>query len=70
MTTLLLSGMGGTGNWMPLLFPVILMVAIVSSVEYLTRYINQRKLKRLQRLSDDQAILFEETELHAGNTGL
>jgi len=64
MTTLLLSGMGGTSNWLPLLFPIVLIVTIVVSVEYLTKQVKRRRLATEQDQDDDNNILIEDAEMH------
>ena len=50
MSKLFLSGVGGSSNWFPLLFPLLAILAIVWVAEYLMKYIKAKKLERENKL--------------------
>ena len=62
MSALLLSGVGGSTNWLPLIFPLVAVVVIAYSVEFIIRYVKKRKALREQQLTDNLAA-------HSNDTG-
>ena len=43
MDTILLSGVGGSTNWMPLVFPLIAVMIIVYAVDFTIRFFKKRR---------------------------
>jgi hypothetical protein len=49
MLAILLSGVGGSSNWLPLIFPLAAIVIIAKSVELLIHFIRKRRLHHINR---------------------
>ena len=53
MKILILSGVGGSTNWLPLVLPLACIVAILYSIDLLVRFIKKRKLNNENKLAND-----------------
>ncbi len=53
MHTLILSGVGGSSNWLPLMFPLAAIVVVVYAIDVIARYIKKRKLHNEEKSVDD-----------------
>ena len=59
MKALLLSGVGGSTNWLPLISPLVAIIIVAYSIDFLIKYFKKRKALREQQLSDDLGGPFE-----------
>ena len=64
MKTLILSGVGGSTNWLPLISPLVLIVIIAYSVNFLVKYFRKRRLERENNLINDLNGYFEDVRTH------
>jgi hypothetical protein len=46
MRHLVLSGVGGSSNWVPLLFPLFGIVILYYGIDYLVKFVKKRRLSR------------------------
>lgn len=53
MHTLILSGVGGSSNWLPLMFPLAAIVVVVYAIDVIVLYIKKRKLHNEEKSVDD-----------------
>ncbi len=60
MKTLILSGAGGSTNWLPLIFPLIALLAIGYGVDLFIKYVKRRKLLRENEMINDLNGHFED----------
>ncbi len=60
MKALLLSGVGGSTNWLPLIFPLVVIVAVAYSVDFTIKYVKRRKALHEQQIADDLSGHFED----------
>ena len=68
MKTLILSGVGGSTNWLPLISPLVLIVIIAYSVNFLVKYFKKRNLERENNLIDDLNGYFEDVRTNNPGT--
>jgi hypothetical protein len=52
MEHFILSGVGGSTNWLPLIFPLAGIVVVWKLVEYLQQYIRRRRVLKEHGLAD------------------
>jgi hypothetical protein len=52
MLTIFLSGVGGSTNWLPLIFPLAALAAVAWSIDATAKYRKRRRLKRENQLID------------------
>ena len=50
MKILVLSGVGGSSNWLPLVLPLDGLVLVIYSIDFLIKYIKKRKLHNKDKL--------------------
>jgi|GEM_PF-4223580 len=53
MHTIVLSGVGGSTNWLPLVFPLAALAAMAWGLEWLSQRRKRRRLERENRLIND-----------------
>ncbi len=61
MVTIILSGVGGSSNWLPLILPLVAIVALVKGVDMLVYYIRNRKLHHADGLTNDLNAHYDDT---------
>jgi hypothetical protein len=61
MSALILSGVGGSTNWLPLIFPLVAVVVVAYSVDFIIKYVKKRKALREQQIADDLAGHFKDS---------
>lgn len=59
MATLILSGVGGTANWLPLILPLVVLLGILTLTDATIKFIRN---KRLAHTADDTLSLHEEQD--------
>lgn len=64
MKTIILSGVGGSVNWLPFLLPLAAIVAVYYSVDQLVKFIRRRKLQRANDAHNDLNGHFEDITIH------
>ena len=60
MKTIILSGVGGSSNWLPLLSPLVALLVIAYTINFLIKYFKKRKLLRENQLIEDLNGHFED----------
>lgn len=50
MRRLILSGVGGSTNWLPLIFPLAAIVAVLYIITFAIKFIRKKKLEHEQKL--------------------
>ena len=50
MSALILSGVGGSTNWLPLIFPLVAIVIILKGGEFFIKFIKRKQLERENQL--------------------
>ncbi len=60
MKALFLSGVGGSTNWLPLIFPLVAVVVVAYSVDFIIKFVKKRKALHEQQLADDLSGHFED----------
>ena len=60
MKTLILSGAGGSTNWLPLIFPLIALLLLGYGIDLFIKYVKRRKLLRENELINDLNGHFED----------
>lgn len=53
MAPLILSGVGGSTNWLPLLLPLVGILLLVKAAEAAGKYLKKRKLLKENKLVDE-----------------
>ena len=64
MKTIILSGVGGSVNWVPFLFPLAALVAIYYAIDQLVKFIKRKKLQRTVHPANDLNDHFEDVTIH------
>ena len=67
MKTIILSGVGGSSNWLPFLDPLVAVIVIAYSVDFATRYFKRRKLQRENSIINDLTGHFEDVNGYVEN---
>ena len=62
MQTIFLSGVGGSTNWLPLVFPLVAIVIALKGGELLMKTVKKRKLLRENQLIEDLSAGLENTK--------
>ena len=60
MKTIILSGVGGSSNWLPLLSPLVALLVIAYTINFLIKYFKKWKLLRENQLIEDLNGHFED----------
>ncbi len=60
MATIILSGVGGIVNWLPLVLPLVAIVLVAWGIENLVRFVKNRKMKKQEQLCSDAPMSMEE----------
>ncbi len=62
MQVLILSGVGGSSNWLPLVLPLAGIVVIAYSIDFLVRYLKKRRLLHNDKLINELTTPAEGTD--------
>ena len=61
MKILILSGVGGSTNWLPLIYPLIALIIIIYLTDFVIKYVKKKKVLRenelLNKRVDNEDIL-------------
>ncbi len=63
MGTLLLSGVGGSSNWLPLVFPLAAVVAVIYFIDFIIKFVKKRKQEHLNRLIQENTSSYADQEI-------
>ena len=55
MKVLILSGVGGSSNWLPLMFPLAAIVLVIYAIDVIVRYIKKRRQHDQEKPVNDLA---------------
>ena len=67
MKPVILSGVGGSSNWLPLVYPLAAIIAIVYVIDLTVKYFKKKKVERENRLIEDLNRHFEDVNAHKEN---
>ena len=59
MKILVLSGVGGSSNWLPLVLPLDGLVLVIYSIDFLIKYIKKRKLDETRERKKRIRVIFQ-----------
>jgi hypothetical protein len=60
MTTIILSGVGGSTNWLPLIFPLIALLVVAKGVDMLFHFVKSRRLHHADNLAHETGAPFDD----------
>ncbi len=63
MGTLLLSGVGGSSNWLPLVFPLAAVVVMIYFIDFIVKFVKKRKQAHLNRLINEHTSSYADQEI-------
>ena len=52
MTTIILSGVGGSTNWLPLIFPLVALIVVAKGIDMFVHYLKNRRLHHGHSVAD------------------
>ena len=58
MGTLILSGVGGSTNWLPLILPLAVVAGLIYFVDFIVKLAKKRKLDHVNRLLNEHSTAF------------
>ena len=50
MSAMLLSGVGGSTNWLPLVYPLVGIVMVLYAVDFIIKFVKKRRLHKENQL--------------------
>ena len=67
MHTIILSGVGGSTNWLPLILPLVGLVILLKGGEMLFRFVKRKRLQHENRLINGISSPGEDRDTHVDN---
>jgi hypothetical protein len=68
MTAIILSGVGGSTNWLPLIFPLVALIVVAKGIDMLVHYVKNRRLHHGHSIVDPNAN-YEDVVNHETDNG-
>jgi len=63
MGTLILSGVGGSTNWLPLILPLAVVAGLIYFIDFIVKQVKKRKLEHINSLLNEHTTGFGEQDI-------
>lgn len=63
MGTLILSGVGGSTNWLPLILPLAVVAGLIYFIDFIVKLVKKKKLEHINSLLNEHTTGFGEQDI-------